>query len=95
MDRLGENEPEVEHFDSQILGGGSGDMIDDPREVPSLDFDLNADIRMLCLPLVAELISTAKVPVEVRSKMNEIGNILAHNRQQYLVIRTSWVAPNG
>ena len=146
MDRLGENEPEVEHFDSQILGGGSGDMIDDPREVPSLDFDLNADIRMLCLPLIAELISTAdwqlcwaeklvqleseycdllpdlyktipqvieveaacstgcrshtcpapaKVPVEVRSKMNEIGNILAHNRQQYLVIRTSWVAPNG
>ena len=38
----------------------------------------------------------AKVPVEieVRSKMNEIGNILAHNRQQYLAIRTSWVAPN-
>ena len=37
----------------------------------------------------------AKVPVEieVRSKMNEIGNILAHNRQQYLAIRTSWVAP--
>ena len=31
------------------------------------------------------------VEIEVRSKMNEIGNILAHNRQQYLAIRTSWL----
>ena len=164
MDRLvslSENE-DVEHFESQPIS-----EIDDPLEVPNLDFVLNSDIRMLCLPLIAEVISTAdwqlccaeklvqldseycdllpdlyknipqgwfyqtkflyqnksrskpskkvieveascstgfrghtcaapaKVPVEieVRSKMNEIGNILAHNRQQYLAIRTSWVAP--
>ena len=32
--------------------------------------------------------------IEVRSKMNQIGNILVHNHQQYLTVRTSWVAPN-
>ena len=32
---LGENESEVEHFDSQIFGGGGGggEMIDDPMEL--------------------------------------------------------------
>ena len=137
---LSEND-EVEHFEHQQLC-----EMDDPIEMPNLDFVLNSDIRMLCLPLIAELISTAdwqlccaekliqldseycdllpdlyknipqvieveascstgfrghtcpapaKVPVEieVRSKMNEIGNILAHNRQQYLAIRTSWISP--
>jgi len=38
----------------------------------------------------------AKVPVEIeiRTKMNEIGNILAVNRQKYLEIRTNWVNPS-
>ena len=50
---LSENE-EVEHFESQPIS-----EIDDPLEVPTLDFVLNSDIRMLCLPLIAEVISTA------------------------------------
>ena len=53
MVSLGENESEVEHFDSQILGDGVGG--DDPMD---LDFVLNADIRMLCLLLISDLIST-------------------------------------
>ena len=55
---LGDNESEVEHFDNQILGGGGGEMIDDPIEVTSHDFVLNVDIRVLCLPSIAELITT-------------------------------------
>lgn len=55
---LGDTESEVEHFDNQILGVGDGEMIDDPIEVTSHDFVLNADIRVLCLPSLAELITT-------------------------------------
>ena len=47
-------------FDSTILlGGGVGEMIDDPMELPSYDFVLNGDIRKLYVPLIAELIRTA------------------------------------
>ena len=42
-----------------LLGGGVGEMIDDPMELPSYDFVLNGDIRKLYVPLIAELIRTA------------------------------------
>ena len=68
MDRLvslGENESEVENFDSQILGGGGGEMIDDPMEVTSLDFCLEFRHSHVVLALICRINKHGRLSITV------------------------------